>query len=183
MIFLALFVACIVAANWAIQQFGIVPVGFDLAAPAGVLFVGLTFTFRDLAQDRLGRWWVLGAVLVGAALSYLVSPVFAVASGLTFLASELADFLVYTPLRKRNWLGAVAASNAVGLAVDSVLFLWLAFGSLDFLAGQVVAKAYMTVLAVVVLWALRRNRHVAGDDGVPVHRRPAVRDASPRVVR
>lgn len=155
MVFLALFIGCIVAANWAIAQFGIVPVGFGLMAPAGVLFVGLTFTFRDLAQDRLGRWWVIGAVFVGALLSYLVSPVFALASGVTFLVSEFADFLVYTPLKDRHWLAAVAASNTVGLVVDSALFLLLAFGSLDFLAGQVVAKGYMTVLAVVVLGVAR----------------------------
>jgi hypothetical protein len=154
-VFLALFIGCIVAANWAIAQFGIVPVGFGLMAPAGVLFVGLTFTFRDLAQDRLGRWWVVAAVVFGAALSYLVSPVFALASGATFLVSELADFLVYTPLRDTHWLGAVAASNAVGLVVDSVLFLLLAFGSLDFLTGQVVAKGYMTIAAIIVLGVLR----------------------------
>jgi hypothetical protein len=154
-VFLALFIGCIVAANWAIAQFGIIPVGFGLMAPAGVLFVGLTFTFRDLAQDRLGRWWIVGAVVLGAALSYLVSPVFALASGVTFLVSELADFLVYTPLRDKHWLGAVAASNTVGLVVDSILFLLLAFGSLDFIAGQIVAKGSMTIAAIIVLGVLR----------------------------
>jgi hypothetical protein len=59
------------------------------------------------------------------------------------------------PLRRRGWLRAVAASNAAGLAVDSALFLWLAFGSLDFLAGQVLGKAWMTALAVALLWAIR----------------------------
>jgi uncharacterized PurR-regulated membrane protein YhhQ (DUF165 family) len=84
----------------------------------------------------------------------------ALASGTAFLASELADMLVYVPLRRRHWLGAVALSNTVGLVVDSALFLWLAFGSLDFLAGQVVGKAEMTVLAVGVLWLVRRRHQV-----------------------
>jgi uncharacterized PurR-regulated membrane protein YhhQ (DUF165 family) len=80
-----------------------------------------------------------------------------VASGVAFLLSELADYAVYTPLRERNWLGAVALSNTVGLVLDSVIFLSLAFGSLTFLPGQIVGKAWMTAAAVVVLW-LVRNR-------------------------
>lgn len=145
----------IVAANLAIVAFGPVPVGFGLMAPAGVYLAGLTFTLRDLVHETAGRWWALAAVLVGAALSALLSGPLALASGAAFLISELADLAVYTPLRRRGWLRAVAASNAVGLAVDSALFLWLAFGSLDFLAGQVLGKAWMTALAVALLWAIR----------------------------
>lgn len=168
MIYLALYILTIVGANWAITTFGLVPVGFGLVAPAGVYFAGLAFTFRDLTQERLGKGWTIGAILVGAALSALLSPALALASGTAFLLSELADLAVYTPLRRRNWLGAVAASNVVGLVIDSALFLWLAFGSLAFLPGQVVGKAYMTLLAVVVLYAVRRRRegtvrYVAGD--------------------
>lgn len=156
MIWIALYIATIVAANWAIQTFGFVPVGFGLVAPAGVYFVGLAFTFRDLGQEAVGRRPILLAIVIGAALSAIVSPAFALASGTAFLFSELADFAVYTPLRRRGWLLAVAASNAVGLVVDSALFLILAFGSLEFLAGQIVGKAWMTALAVAVLATWRR---------------------------
>jgi hypothetical protein len=55
-------------------------------------------------------------------------------------------------------LAAVLVSNAVGLVVDSWLFLHLAFGNLAFLPGQIVAKTEMTLLAVVVLWAIARYR-------------------------
>ncbi|NDG51152.1 MAG: VUT family protein, partial [Rhodospirillales bacterium] len=41
--------------------------------------------------------------------------------------------------------------------VDSVVFLWLAFGSLDFLAGQVIGKAWMVLLALPVIAALKRR--------------------------
>jgi len=152
------YVFVIVAANWAIQTFGIVPIGFGLYAPAGVYFAGLAFTLRDLVQETQGRGWTLAAIVVGAGVSALISPAFAVASGIAFLLSELADFAVYTPLRRRHWLGAVALSNTVGLVIDSMLFLWLAFGSLDFLTGQIVGKAYMTVIAVAMLWMWRQSR-------------------------
>lgn len=149
------YIATIVAANWALQTFGLVPVGFGLLAPAGVYFAGLAFTFRDLTQDFLGRAWTIVAIAIGAALSSLVSPQFALASGLAFFVSEIADLAVYTPLRRKHWLGAVALSNMVGLALDSALFLWLAFGSLDFLAGQIIGKTWMTLAAVIVLWRWR----------------------------
>ena len=163
MIWLALYIGTIFAANWAISTFGLVPVGFGLLAPAGVYFAGLAFTFRDLTQDTLGRRAVIGAVLAGALLSLVFGGALAIASGIAFLVSELADFAVYTPLRQRRWLLAVGLSNMVGLVVDSALFLWLAFGSLDFLAGQIVGKTTMTALAVLALWGWRailaRNTH------------------------
>src|SRR5215217_9103174 len=127
------YVAVIVLANWAISQFGFVPVGFGLMAPAGVYFAGLAFTLRDLVQEQLGRTWTVVAILAGAAVSAVISTQFALASGIAFLLSELADFAVYTPLRSRNWLAAVAVSNVVGLVLDSVVFLALAFGSLAYL--------------------------------------------------
>lgn len=149
-------VLSVFCANWAIATFGPVPVGFGLYAPAGVYFVGLQFTLRDIVQERLGKLGALGAILLGAAVSYVVSPQFAAASGLTFLVSELIDFAVYTPLRRRSWLAAVVLSNTAGLVVDSALFLSLAFGSLAFLPGQVVGKAWMTALTVV-LWSIVRR--------------------------
>lgn len=154
------YVGSIFAANWAVQRYGVVPVGFGLMAPAAVYLVGVAFTLRDLVQDHLGRVAVLIAVLIGGALSALVAPRFAVASAVAFLVSELADFAVYTPLRHHNWLGAVALSNVVGLTLDSVLFLWLAFHSFTFLAGQIVGKGWMTLLAVAVLASVRGRRRV-----------------------
>lgn len=148
------YIGSIVLANWLLATVGVVPL-WGLAVPAGTFAAGLAFTFRDLTQDALGRWWTVGAILIGAALSALLSWQLALASGLAFLASESLDFLVYSPLRGRHWLGAVALSNTAGLVLDSVLFLALAFGSLAFLPGQVVGKLATTVLAVVVLGTVR----------------------------
>jgi len=156
-----LYIGTVFAANWAISRFGLVPVGFGLLAPAGVYFAGLAFTLRDLTHEALGRRAVLLAILLGALCSVVISPALAVASGVAFLVSELADFAVYTPLRQRHWLGAVALSNTVGLTLDSVLFLWLAFGSLQFLPGQILGKAWMTALAVLLLMCWRRHTPLA----------------------
>lgn len=151
------YLATIVAANWAVQHFGAVPVSPGLVAPAGVYFAGLAFTLRDLLHATAGRWPVIGAITAGTALSFAIaSPQLALASAAAFGFSELADLAVYEPLHRRRWLVAVAASNLVGLTVDSALFLWLAFGSLAYLFGQIVGKAWMTVLAVTLLAVARR---------------------------
>lgn len=158
---------CIPAANWLIGNAGtvcvpggpcLVPVAPGVMAPSGVLMIGLALVLRDLVQRRLGLGWAAGAVLAGAALSaFLAPPALVVASAVAFLLSEFADLAVYTPLQRRRLVLAVAASGAVGLVVDSVVFLWLAFGSLDFLAGQVIGKAWMVVLALPFVQALRRR--------------------------
>jgi hypothetical protein len=51
----------------------------------------------------------------------------------------------------------VIASSIVGLIVDSILFLWLAFGSLDFLSGQIVGKAWMVLLSLPFIYWLRER--------------------------
>src|SRR3954471_10951920 len=79
------YIATIFAANWAIQHVGLVNVGFGLQAPAGVYFAGLASPLRDLTQIRLGRRWVIVAILAGASASWFVASSFAVASGVAFL--------------------------------------------------------------------------------------------------
>lgn len=162
MIWLALYVLSIVAANVTLAVVGMVPVGFGLMAPAGVLFAGFAFTLRDLCQESLGKWATLTAIGAGALLSLAVSdPFVAAASAAAFLVSELADFAVYTPLRARGMVRAVVASNLVGMVVDSVLFLTIAFGSVAFLPGLLVAKVYTIAPAVLFVWWLRRQRAVS----------------------
>ncbi len=77
-------------------------------------------------------------------------PAFVAASTTAFLLSELADLAVYTPLQRRRFVRAVIASSVIGLVVDSMVFLWLAFGSLEFLGGQIVGKAWIQAKPEVV---------------------------------
>jgi hypothetical protein len=128
-------------------------------APSGVTMIGIALVLRDLVQRRLGVGVAVAAILVGAGLSALVAPpALVLASAAAFLLSEFADFAVYTPLARRRLITAVVASSVVGLVVDSIVFLWLAFGSLDFLAGQVVGKAWMVLLSIpFVAWLRRRD--------------------------
>ena len=169
--FLAAYIACIPLANWMIGNVGtvcvpngpcLVPVAPGLMAPSGVLLVGLALVLRDLVQRRLGIGFALGAIAAGALLSGILAPLPLVfASTVAFLLSELVDFAVYTPLQKRGLILAVLLSSLVGLVADSIVFLWLAFGSLEFLLGQIVGKAWMVLLTLPAIeWLRRRDRRL-----------------------
>lgn len=153
------YILAIFAANWALVTFGFVAVAPGLLAPAGVWFAGLCFVLRNQTQESWGRAVSVGVIPIGAGISALLSPQFALASGAAFLLAELADFLVYTPLRKQGRIRAMLVSCVVGDVIDSALFLTLAFGSLAFLAGQVVGK--WETVAPIVLWLWWRNRAVS----------------------
>jgi uncharacterized PurR-regulated membrane protein YhhQ (DUF165 family) len=171
MLFLVLFALTIPAANWLIGHVGtmcqpngpcLVPVAPGLMAPSGVTMIGIALVLRDLVQRRLGVGVSAGAILAGAAISALLAPPSLVlASAVAFLLSEAADLAVYTPLAQRRLIAAVVASSMAGLVVDSIVFLWLAFGSLDFLVGQIVGKAWMVLLSIpFVAWLRRRDERL-----------------------
>lgn len=168
-IFLLGFALSIFLANWFIKNIGtechgdvcLIPMwpSFGIGdgfVPSGVLWAGIALTLRDLVQRRLGVGWAWIAVFIGAVLSALLDPVLALASGAAFLLAETLDLMVYTPLQKRNLMGAVIASNIVGLTADSFVFLYLAGLPLIFVEGQVIGKLWMTVLVLPAIYLIRQ---------------------------
>lgn len=171
-IYLVGFIVSIWLANWLLTHWGTVrcgdgpwlipvwpgeftPSGNPVYAPSGVLAIGIGFTLRDLVQRRLGVKVVVVAVVVGALLSAALDTSLALASGMALLIAEMLDLFVYTPLQRRSLIGAVVASNIVGIVVDSVVFLTIAFGSLALLEGQIIGKALMTLVAIPFVYAIR----------------------------
>lgn len=168
---IAAFAATVPAANWLIGNVGtcipngpcVIPVGFGLSAPSGVLMIGLALVLRDMVHEAGGIKVALAAILIGALVSWFISPPFlVVASVAAFALAELADLAVYAPLRNRNMPIAIMASGIVGAAIDSAVFLWLAFGSLDFIAGQVVGKLWMSAAAAAVFWIIQQRKTAHG---------------------
>jgi uncharacterized PurR-regulated membrane protein YhhQ (DUF165 family) len=167
LILVAAFAATVPIANWLIGHVGtecmpggpcVVPVGFGLTAPSGVLMIGLALVLRDAVQEVGGVRAALVAIAIGVVLSLLVAPpALVVASVAAFVLAELADLAVYTPLRKRRLGLAVMLSGLVGAVIDSAVFLWLAFGSLDFMAGQVVGKLWMSLAAGLWIMVCRKR--------------------------
>lgn len=163
----AAFAATIPLANWLIGNVGTVcvpqgpcllPVGFGLTAPSGVLVIGASLVLRDMVHEAGGAKAALLAIGIGGLLSVLfAAPELLLASVLAFILAELADLAIYAPLRKRRLWLAVLLSGLAGSVVDSAIFLWIAFGSFDYIAGQTVGKMWMTLAALPLLLAYRKN--------------------------
>ncbi len=162
----AAFLACLPLANWMIlhvgtvclpQGFCLLPVAPGLLAPSGVAAIGFALVLRDIVQRCLGTRAGLLAVFAGSlAASTFADPRLAAAAGGACLLSQLADFAIYTPLQRGGLMRAVLVSSAVGLVIDSVVFLWMAFGSLDFLAGQIVGKSWAVLISIPLIHLARR---------------------------
>lgn len=159
------FLATVPLANWMVGHVGtecipngpcLIAVAPGLMAPSGVLVIGLAFVLRDAVQQLSGARWAFAAILIGVALSALFAPpALVMASAAAYLLSEMADLGVYTPLRRHNLPLAVLASGVIGAFIDSAVFLLIAFGSLDYLGGQVIGKVWMSAAGAAALVGLK----------------------------
>ncbi|MGW5051357.1 VUT family protein [Actinokineospora sp. NPDC004072] len=153
-----LFAGTVLAANLAVSWWGLIPVGFGLAAPAGTFAAGLALIVRDELQARAGWQWALAAVVTGGVLSaVLAGPQLAVASAVAFTVSELVDMAVYSHL---GGLRGRLLSNAIGAPIDTVVFLWLSGLGVagPAVGGQVLVKVlYLAPFAVLAWWLSTRR--------------------------
>lgn len=100
----------------------------------------------------------MAAVLIGGVLSLLFAPPnLAAASAVAFTIAELADLIVYARLIGRKPL-AVISSQVIGAALDSAIFVWFAFGSLEFSAGTTLAKIYAGAAVAAFLWIRTKEK-------------------------
>ena len=150
------FIATVYLANWLVNHYGPIRVWpTELLAPAGVYVVGLAFVLRDFIQYQGSRWLAIGAIAVGTALSVFVSPKLALASAAAFALSEVAGLFTFWLLQRRALVAGVALAGVVAAAIDSYVFLSIAFGSLAFFEGQFVAKITMSLLALPIVLGVR----------------------------
>jgi uncharacterized PurR-regulated membrane protein YhhQ (DUF165 family) len=165
------FLATLPLANWLIGNIGttcvpngpcLIPVGFGLMAPSGVLVIGLALVLRDWLQELTNWRWSVLSVGLGAVISWLTAdPFIAVASALAFFTAEIFDLAVYTPLRRAGRHLAVLVSGLVGAVVDSMLFVYVAFGSFDFSLGTAVGKIYASlIVSAYLFWRFRNASRV-----------------------
>ena len=158
-----------------------------LTAPGGTFLIGIALSMIEIAhrtaptrregfinaQVMVACGWVASVILAGylAVLNVMSpeDPLFdrlagtwriVAASLLAFAVSETIDNSLGTWMRDRvhdAW--RVVGSNAVSVPLDSIVFLLVAFGSLEFISGQIVVKYAATLLVGVPLVLLLR-RHV-----------------------
>ena len=149
----ALYVAAIVAVNWMFTAIA------PWATPLGDLYlanivVGFVFVLRDYAQREIGHS-VLAATAVGGVLTwFMVDPAIALASITAFILSEMADWGVYSYMR-RPLSQRILVSSLIAVPLDTLAF--------QYLAGYLTPAAFATEIAskavgVFLVWYLLRLR-------------------------
>jgi len=163
MLYVILYLSAAVLANLLVTWFG------PTSAPYVAFgLVSLDLTSRDHLHDawkNKGLWWKMVLLIgSGSILSWLVNrnagPI-ALASFVAFACSGISDSLTYALLGKRVYLVRVNGSNVVSAAIDSIVFLTLAFGwppMWSIIVLQFVAKVGGGfVWSVVLRWWSRRK--------------------------
>jgi uncharacterized PurR-regulated membrane protein YhhQ (DUF165 family) len=158
-----LYVGVVVLANWLASKY-IVHVPFTpYLAPAGVFAIGGILVLRDWLQQIHGLWKTMPLVYIAGLISWLVGDLagwtplqrIAIASIVAFTVSETVEALIFTPIRKVSLTIGVGLSAVVGVALDSWIFLTIAFSSLAFFWGQFWGKMFMVILGVILTFFRR----------------------------
>lgn len=159
------FLLTIPSANWLVGNVGatcipegpcLVPVWPGVDAPSGVLMVGVALVARDWLQEVAGSRAVLMAVALGCCLSVAVAPpALALASVAAFALANMFDWAAYTALRGYGRAIAVGASQVAGAALDSLVFLSIAFSSTDYFVGNTIGKIYAGIAVAAALYFRR----------------------------
>jgi hypothetical protein len=129
---IVVYVAAIVVANFSVATFGpaISPIN-------AFMLIGLDLALRDRLHEKWKNSQLtlkMGLLIFGSGVvSFMLDQsmgMIALASMAAFIASNVADALMYHALRFKPYLIKSNGSNIVGAAVDSCVFPTLAFGSI-----------------------------------------------------
>lgn len=150
-----LYIALIVAVNYGFTVVPLVPTPWGDMFPPMSLAVGLIFVVRDCAQSEIGHK-VIGAMLVGGALSYFMAdPYVALASVTAFLMAETVDWAVYT-WTKRPLAQRILLSSLISTPVDSAIFLAM-IGQFGWSGVALMTASKMVGALAVWFWMRRRE--------------------------
>lgn len=154
-------IANVVTAAFAPLQFGM------FIVPMGTLFVGATFIFRDLVQNKYGRaktyLFILIALAFSALASFMLGDTLLIvfASAISFVVAETADTEIYTRL-KLPMAWRVFYSGIVGGFLDSVIFVIIGLSPLGAnilpweavpaaIVGQIIVKTVIQTIGALIL--------------------------------
>jgi queuosine precursor transporter len=157
------YIGLVVSANWLASKY-VVSVGFGYLAPAGVFAIGGVLVLRDWIQQLAGLKATMAMVYLAGVVSWVSGNLagwtslqrIALGSVVAFTVSETVEAAVFTPIRRRSLSVGVGLSSTVGNALDSFVFLAIAFGSQQFFVGQFLGKSWM-VIAGTLLTLMRRR--------------------------
>jgi uncharacterized PurR-regulated membrane protein YhhQ (DUF165 family) len=132
----------------------------------GTIFFGFIFTLRDKIHILKGKHYVYKVIALAVIVNLLFSLLGAfsltilVASVLAFALSELADTEVFSRLKERTYILRVIGSNAVSIPLDTILFTFIAFGSvwaLPLIITVICTDIIVKFITSAVLLVLKRK--------------------------
>lgn len=158
---LSIVIANVLTARFAPLEFGV------FIVPMGTLFVGATFIFRDLVQNKYGRaktyLFILIALVLSALVSFMLGDTLMIvmASALSFVIAETADTEIYTRL-KLPMAWRILYSGIVGGFLDSVIFVIVGLSPLGAgilpweavptaILGQIIVKTVIQMFGAFIL--------------------------------
>ena len=152
------YIVSVLLANILVDYFGIVTI-LGLTFPAGVVFVGLTFSFRDFAQRFWGVWKIWLFIVIATFITLFMNWQIAIASVTAFLISETIDWLIFT-IVKKDFIYRILISNIISTPIDSITFVVLAFGwNWDAICGQAIIKYISSLLVIPFIQYWSKTNH------------------------
>ena len=165
----ACYLGLVILANWLASAYAVGVPLTPYRAPAGVFCIGAVLVLRDWMQQLRGLVWTMSLVYAAGLISWAAGDLagwtslekIAIASVVAFTISETVEAVIFTPIRKWNLTLGVALSGTIGNAIDSVLFLIIAFGGLGFFWGQFWGKSEMIAIGTALTTMRRKIAPVA----------------------
>ncbi|WP_100011649.1 VUT family protein [Lentibacillus sediminis] len=165
---LSIVIANVVTAAFAPLQFGV------FIVPMGTLFIGATFIFRDIVQNKYGRaktyLFIFIALILSAAVSFMLGDTLFIvmASVISFVVSETADTEIYSRL-KLPLAWRVFYSGIVGGIFDSAIFVVIGLSPLGAnilpweavpaaILGQIIVKTVIQMVGALILNQVRVSK-------------------------
>ena len=103
-----------------------------------LLLIPFDFVLRCLFHEKWTGGELIfklgGLVIVASCLTYWInadSQAIALGSALGFLAAQLTAGVFYQTFINKSYFLKVNGSDALAMIIDSIVFQWIAFGSLD----------------------------------------------------
>ena len=148
-----LYLLSILIGNILVIKLGLVDF-YWLQFPAGTIFVGLTFSFRDLAQRYWGDFKIWTFMLIATVITFVLNQDVALASVVSFGISEIIDWSIFTKFKNKTILWRIMISNLISTPIDSTLFIVLCFNAVIWSAiiGQAIVKYMSSLLVVPILY-------------------------------
>ncbi len=165
---MTVYIVCTLLANFTFDSF--LPLPQIGLISVGTLFFGITFTQRDRVH-QYGRWKAYLMIFIAAITNVILALIletplrFVAVSFMAIVISEVADTEVYQHFIKQSWITRVAASNAISIPLDTIIFTVFAFYGQPWATASWMLEVIVTDIAVKLVVGFLAAIRLVGNRG------------------